>query len=56
MKRCGLSLNGEGEWKEEHLSKELQAIISRENFDGIPVRTEHDLDGEATDTDDEMVS
>lgn len=56
MIRCGLGLNINGLWEQEQLSPELQQIFKkyRENFNGAVVTTDHDLDGEVTDTDEEQ--
>lgn len=55
MIRCRMGLNLNGLWEEGQLSQELQAIINkyRENFDGAPVTTNHDLEGEATESDED---
>lgn len=53
--RCGMALNYNGLWEERQLSPELQNIVKKyaENFNGQPVTTDQDLDGERTDTDEE---
>lgn len=58
MIRCGMALNLNGLWEEQQLSPELQEIIAkyRDNFNGAPVTTDHDLEGEATDTDNDQYS
>lgn len=53
--RCGMALNLNGLWEERQLSPELQNIVKKfpENFNGQLVTTNHDLEGEATESDDE---
>lgn len=53
MISCGMALNLNGLWEEQYISPEFQEIIAkyRDNFNGAPVTTDHYLEGEATDTD-----
>lgn len=53
MIRCNMSLDLNGVWEEMPLSPELQNIVNRyrENFNGEPVHTERDLEGEAIESD-----
>lgn len=50
---CRTVLNLNGMWEERYLSQELQNIVVkyRENFIGQAVFLNHNLEGEATDTD-----